>query len=129
MKYSSILNYFDQFSIGFLLPLHILSAKKSRIKVSFLGETGTLSLEVSTVFLTGKMKKSNNSSFFCKDPRLKYNNSAGTLGELPMNWAFLTTIWRPDTVIINGKDSYLHKMTVSLLFHEFLTACFQFDPK
>ena len=36
----------------------IISAKKSRIKVSFLGETGTLSLEVSAVFLTGKMKKS-----------------------------------------------------------------------
>ena len=37
----------------------IISAKKSRIKVSFLGETGTLSLEVSAVFLTGKIKRSN----------------------------------------------------------------------
>ena len=55
VKYSSILY---KFSIGFLLSSHILSAKKSRIKVSFLGETGTLSLEVSAVFLTGKMKKS-----------------------------------------------------------------------
>ena len=44
------------------------------------------------------------------DFRLKYNNTR--LRELPMNWQFLTKIWRPDTVIINGKDSYLHKMTV-----------------
>ena len=36
----------------------IISAKKSRIKVSFLGKTGTLSLEVSAVFLTGKIKRS-----------------------------------------------------------------------
>lgn len=47
---------------------------------------------------------------FWYDFRLKYNNTH--LNELPMNWQFLTKIWRPDTVIINGKDSYLHKMTV-----------------
>ena len=29
-----------------------------------------------------------------------------------MNWAFLNKIWRPDTYILNGKNSYLHKMTV-----------------
>ena len=29
-----------------------------------------------------------------------------------MNWAFLDKIWRPDTYILNGKNSYLHKMTV-----------------
>ena len=29
-----------------------------------------------------------------------------------MNWAFLNRIWRPDTFIVNGRDSYLHKMTV-----------------
>ncbi|XP_040583596.2 gamma-aminobutyric acid receptor alpha-like [Lepeophtheirus salmonis] len=44
------------------------------------------------------------------DPRLVYNSSK--LNELPMNWQFLTKIWRPDTFIINGKNSYLHKMTV-----------------
>ncbi len=44
------------------------------------------------------------------DPRLKYNSTR--LKELPMNWAFLTKIWRPDTYIVNGKQSYLHKMTV-----------------
>ena len=44
------------------------------------------------------------------DYRLKYNNTKFKV--LAMNWQFLTKIWRPDTVIINGKDSYLHKMTV-----------------
>ena len=47
---------------------------------------------------------------YCQDFRLKYNNRG--LVELPMNWQFLTKIWRPDTVFINGKNSYLHKMTV-----------------
>lgn len=44
------------------------------------------------------------------DTRLRYN--ATRLTELPMNWQFLNKIWRPDTYIINGKNSYLHKMTV-----------------
>ena len=48
---------------------------------------------------------------YWQDFRLKFNNRG--LVELPMNWQFLTKIWRPDTVFINGKDSYLHKMTVS----------------
>ena len=48
---------------------------------------------------------------FWSDARLKFNDSTG-LKELPMNWQFLTKIWRPDTVIVNGKDSYLHKITV-----------------
>ena len=50
---------------------------------------------------------------YWQDFRLKFNNRG--LVELPMNWQFLTKIWRPDTVFINGKDSYLHKMTVSNL--------------
>ena len=29
-----------------------------------------------------------------------------------MNWKFLSTIWRPDTFFLNGKDSYLHKIAV-----------------
>ena len=49
---------------------------------------------------------------FWKDSRLKFNGTK--LSELPMNWQFLTKIWRPDTVIINGKDSNLHKITVFL---------------
>lgn len=48
---------------------------------------------------------------FWRDTRLKYN-STSRLDELPMNWQFLYKIWRPDTYIVNGKDSYLHKMTV-----------------
>ena len=44
------------------------------------------------------------------DDRLSYNNSR--LPELSMNWQFLSRIWRPDTYIVNGKDSYLHMMTV-----------------
>ena len=32
--------------------------------------------------------------------------------ELPMNWKFLSKIWRPDTYFLNGKDSYLHKVVV-----------------
>jgi gamma-aminobutyric acid receptor subunit alpha len=48
---------------------------------------------------------------FWTDPRLQYNSTT-SLDELAMNWAFLNKIWRPDTFIVNGKDSYLHKMTV-----------------
>ena len=48
---------------------------------------------------------------FWTDFRLKFNGSG--YNELPMNWQFLDKIWKPDTVIINGKDSYLHKITVS----------------
>ena len=47
---------------------------------------------------------------FWEDFRLRFNGTG--LTELPMNWQFLTKIWRPDTVIINGKDSNLHKITV-----------------
>ena len=45
------------------------------------------------------------------DNRLTFNSTT-QLEELAMNWAFLDRIWRPDTFIVNGKDSYLHKMTV-----------------
>ncbi len=34
------------------------------------------------------------------------------MNELVLNWAFLTKIWVPDTFFVNGKDSYLHKITV-----------------
>ena len=45
-----------------------------------------------------------------QDFRLKFDDRG--LVELPMNWQFLTKIWKPDTVFINGMGSYLHKMTV-----------------
>ena len=41
---------------------------------------------------------------------LRYNTSG--LHELALNWAFLAKIWRPDTFIVNGKQSFLHKITV-----------------
>jgi gamma-aminobutyric acid receptor subunit alpha len=47
---------------------------------------------------------------YWRDTRLRYNNTH--LNELPMNWQFLYKIWRPDTYIVNGKQSYLHKITV-----------------
>ena len=49
---------------------------------------------------------------YWEDFRLKFNVTG--LSELPMNWQFLTDIWRPDTIIINGIDSYLHKITVNI---------------
>ena len=50
---------------------------------------------------------------FWVDFRLRFNSTG--LNELPMNWQFLTKIWRPDTIIINGVKSYLHKITVRIL--------------
>ena len=49
---------------------------------------------------------------FWVDFRLRFNSTG--LDELPMNWQFLTKIWRPDTIIINGVESYLHKITVRI---------------
>ena len=40
----------------------------------------------------------------------RYNTSG--LHELALNWAFLAKIWRPDTFFLNGKQSFLHKITV-----------------
>ena len=45
-----------------------------------------------------------------EDKRLKFNNTL--LDELPMNWKFLSYMWSPDTFFLNGKESYLHKMSV-----------------
>jgi len=44
------------------------------------------------------------------DPRLKFNTSG--ISQLALNWKFLTKIWKPDTVFLNGQRCYLHKMTV-----------------
>ena len=32
--------------------------------------------------------------------------------QLALNWKFLTKIWKPDTVFLNGQKCFLHKMTV-----------------
>ena len=50
------------------------------------------------------------------DERLKFNITSG-LEELALNWAFLEKIWVPDTFFVNGKKSYLHKITVQLLMN------------
>ncbi|CAG0904527.1 unnamed protein product [Darwinula stevensoni] len=34
------------------------------------------------------------------------------LTELSLNWQFLEKVWKPDTFFVNGKRSYLHKITV-----------------
>lgn len=34
------------------------------------------------------------------------------MNELALNWAFLAKIWVPDTFFVNGKQSFLHKITV-----------------
>ena len=44
------------------------------------------------------------------DPRLRFNTSGIT--QLALNWQFLTKIWKPDTVFLNGQRCSLHKMTV-----------------
>jgi len=44
------------------------------------------------------------------DSRLQFNTSG--LSQLALNWKFLTKIWKPDTVFLNGQRSYLHKITV-----------------
>ena len=44
------------------------------------------------------------------DPRLRFNTSGIT--QLALNWQFLTKIWKPDTVFLNGQRCFLHKMTV-----------------
>ena len=43
-------------------------------------------------------------------PACSYNTSG--LQELALNWAFLAKIWVPDTFFVNGKASFLHKITV-----------------
>ncbi len=46
----------------------------------------------------------------CDSVLWRYNTSG--LHELALNWAFLAKIWRPDTFFVNGKQSFLHKITV-----------------
>ena len=60
---------------------------------------------------SSKLKKKNIFRQYWTDNRLEFNSTT-SLEELAMNWQFLNKIWRPDTYIINGKNSYLHKMTV-----------------
>ncbi|XP_065337141.1 gamma-aminobutyric acid receptor subunit alpha-1-like isoform X3 [Cloeon dipterum] len=44
------------------------------------------------------------------DSRLRFNLTG--LDEFSMNWLFLERVWKPDTFFMNGKKSYLHRITV-----------------
>ncbi|XP_067134200.1 gamma-aminobutyric acid receptor subunit alpha-1-like [Centruroides vittatus] len=43
------------------------------------------------------------------DKRLTYSNETFTV--LSMDWKFLQKVWTPDTFFLNGKGSYLHKVS------------------
>ena len=45
-------------------------------------------------------------------PRSHCSYNTSGLQELALNWAFLAKIWVPDTFFVNGKASFLHKITV-----------------
>ncbi|XP_034234511.1 gamma-aminobutyric acid receptor subunit alpha-1-like [Thrips palmi] len=44
------------------------------------------------------------------DPRLRF--SLPGIDEFSMSWLFLDRVWKPDTYIVNGHRSYLHRITV-----------------
>nr|UOL66827.1 gamma-aminobutyric acid receptor subunit GRD-like [Frankliniella occidentalis] len=44
------------------------------------------------------------------DPRLRF--SLPGIDEFSMSWLFLDRVWKPDTYIVNGYRSYLHRITV-----------------
>ncbi|KAK6630385.1 hypothetical protein RUM44_005052 [Polyplax serrata] len=44
------------------------------------------------------------------DVRLQYEKVPG-LEELSMSWLFLDRVWKPDTYFVNGKKSFLHRIT------------------
>ena len=56
------------------------------------------------------------------DPRLSFNVTG--VQQLPMNWQFLTKVWKPDTFFLNGYKSKLHKITVSKLTYHFFIGCY-----
>jgi hypothetical protein len=44
------------------------------------------------------------------DRRLVFNFPG--LDEFSLSWLFLDRVWQPDTFFLNGKESYLHRITV-----------------
>lgn len=44
------------------------------------------------------------------DPRLRF--SLPGIDEFSMSWLFLDRVWKPDTYIVNGHRSHLHRITV-----------------
>nr|CAD7200063.1 unnamed protein product [Timema douglasi] len=45
-----------------------------------------------------------------RDPRLTF--SIPGQKELSLSWIFMDLVWKPDTYFMNGKKSYLHRITV-----------------
>ncbi|KAK8733523.1 hypothetical protein OTU49_006339, partial [Cherax quadricarinatus] len=50
------------------------------------------------------------------DPRLRFNKTDLGKNEFSMNWMFAAKLWKPDTFFINGKNSYVHKITAPNTF-------------
>ena len=49
------------------------------------------------------------------DSRLRFTQFMGlNMTQLSLNWIFLDTIWKPDTYIIGGRDSFLHRYLTSM---------------
>ena len=46
------------------------------------------------------------------DQRLSYQQFINlNMSRLDLNWIFLKTIWKPDTYLLSGRDSFLHTIT------------------
>ena len=46
------------------------------------------------------------------DNRLSYNHFVNMkMSKLSLNWIFLDTIWKPDTYLVGGRESFLHSIT------------------
>nr|XP_045584120.1 gamma-aminobutyric acid receptor subunit alpha-6-like isoform X3 [Procambarus clarkii] len=50
------------------------------------------------------------------DPRLRFNKTDLGKSVFSMNWMFAAKLWKPDTFFINGKNSYVHKITAPNTF-------------
>lgn len=46
------------------------------------------------------------------DSAKHYGSTSLGLEEFSMSWLFLDKVWKPDTYFINGKKSFLHRITV-----------------
>ena len=46
------------------------------------------------------------------DRRLRYSHFHDlNMTQLSLNWIFLNNIWKPDTFIMGGRESFLHRIT------------------
>ena len=45
------------------------------------------------------------------DPRLRFSQFRSlNMSQLSLNWIFLDNIWKPDTYILGGRASFLHRL-------------------